>query len=132
MKKVYVALSVDLIHPGHLNIISEASKLGKLIIGLLTDKAIISYKKPPIMNYQDRFKIASSLKGVDMVVPQHTLDYEKNLIKYKPDYVLHGDDWKKGPQSKIRSKVIKFKKWKGKLVEIPTPRVMKLQVYLNY
>ena len=60
MKKVYVALSVDLIHPGHLNIISEASKLGKLIIGLLTDKAIISYKKPPIMNYQDRFKIASS------------------------------------------------------------------------
>ena len=56
MKKVYVALSVDLIHPGHLNIISEGSKLGKLIIGLLTDKAIISYKKPPIMNYQDSFQ----------------------------------------------------------------------------
>ena len=120
MKRVYVALSVDLIHPGHLNIISEASKLGHVIIGLLTDKAITSYKKPPIMNYQDRYKIASSLKGVNEVVPQHTLDYEKNLIKYKPDFVLHGDDWKKGPQSKIRSKVIKIlKKWKGKLVEVP-------------
>ena len=78
-KTVYVALSVDLIHPGHLNIISHARKLGSVIIGLLTDKAIISYKKPPIMNYEDRYKIASSLKGVDKVVPQQTLDYEKNL-----------------------------------------------------
>ena len=119
-KTVYVALSVDLIHPGHLNIISHARKLGSVIIGLLTDKAIISYKKPPIMNYQDRYKIASSLKGVDKVVPQHTLDYEKNLNLLKPDFVLHGDDWKKGPQVKIRSKVIKIlKKYGGKLVEVP-------------
>lgn len=119
-KTVYVALSVDLIHPGHLNIISHARKLGSVIIGLLTDKAIISYKKPPIMNYEDRYKIASSLKGVDKVVPQQTLDYEKNLNLLKPDFVLHGDDWKKGPQFKIRSKVIKIlKKYGGKLVEVP-------------
>ncbi len=119
-KKVYVAMSVDLIHPGHLNIIDHARKLGEVIIGLLTDKAICSYKKPPIMDYKDREKIVLSLKGVVDVIPQNTLDYEKNLKKIKPHFVVHGDDWKIGPQKKIRKKVIEvIKKWNGKLVEIP-------------
>jgi phosphoenolpyruvate phosphomutase len=119
-KKVYIAMSVDVIHPGHLNIISHAQKIGEVIIGLLTDKAISSYKKAPIMEYEDRLKIVSSIKGVVSVVPQKTLDYEENLKRIKPDYVMHGDDWKKGLQQKVREKVIKvLKKWKGKLIEIP-------------
>ena len=119
-KIVYVAMSADLIHPGHLNIINKASKLGDVIIGLLTDNAIASYKRVPMMEYNDRQKIISSIKGVKKVIQQNTHDYTKNLKRIKPDFVVHGDDWKKGVQSTVRSKVIKeLKKWGGKLVELP-------------
>jgi len=119
-KTVYVAMSADLVHPGHLNIINKASKLGKLTIGLLTDNAIASYKRVPIMEYKDRFKIISSLKGVSTVIKQDTHDYTNNLRKIKPDFVVHGDDWKQGIQSNVRNKAIKeLKKWGGKLVEFP-------------
>ena len=119
-KTVYVAMSADLVHPGHLNIINRASKLGNLIIGLLTDSAIASYKRVPVMEYKDRFKIISSIKGVSNVIKQETHDYTKNLKKIKPDFVVHGDDWKQGIQSNVRNKVIKeLKKWGGKLVEFP-------------
>ena len=99
-KIVYVAMSADLIHVGHLNIINTASKYGKVIIGLLTDRAIATYKRVPIMEYKDRFSIISSIKGVDHVIEQATLDYVPNLKKIKPDYVVHGDDWKVGVQKK--------------------------------
>ena len=119
-KTVYVAMSADLVHPGHLNIINRASKLGNLIIGLLTDSAIASYKRVPVMEYKDRFKIISSIKGVSNVIKQETHDYTNNLKKIKPDFVEHGDDWKQGIQSNVRNKVIKdLKKWGGKLVEFP-------------
>ena len=119
-KTVYVAMSADLVHPGHLNIINRASKLGNLIIGLLTDSAIASYKRVPVMEYKDRFKIISSIKGVSNVIKQETHDYTNNLKKIKPDFVVHGDDWKQGIQSNVRNKVIKeLKKWGGKLVEFP-------------
>ena len=119
-KIVYVAMSIDLVHPGHLNIINEASKLGEVIIGLLTDKAIASFKRVPIMEYKDRFKVVSALKNVSKVMPQNTHDYRPNLRKIKPTYVIHGDDWKSGVQKKIRTNVInELKKWNGKLVEIP-------------
>lgn len=118
-KLVYVAMSADLIHPGHLNIINSALKLGKVFIGLLTDKAIASYKRVPIMEYKDREQIISSIKGVSKVIPQNTLDYVENLKKIKPDFVVHGDDWKDGVQKKTRQRVIKIlKKWNGKLIEI--------------
>ena len=97
MKKVYVGMSADLIHPGHLNIIKEASKLGEVIVGLLTDKAIASYKRLPTMNYDQRYLVIKNIKGVSSVVPQSSLDYVPNLKKIKPDYVVHGDDLKKGP-----------------------------------
>jgi cytidyltransferase-like protein len=117
-KTVYVGMSADLIHPGHLNIINKASKLGYLIVGLLTDKAIASYKKKPTMKFNDRLLVISSIKGVDKVIRQNTLDYTNNLRKIKPKFVVHGDDWKKGVQSKIREKVIEeLRKWNGKLVE---------------
>ena len=119
-KIVYVAMSADLIHPGHLNIINRASKLGDLIIGLLTDKAIASYKRVPVMEYENRLKIISSLKGVSKVIKQDTHDYTFNLRKLKPDFVVHGDDWKQGIQLNVRNAVIKeLKKWGGKLVEFP-------------
>ena len=117
-KKVYVALAADLIHRGHLNILNTAKKYGKVTVGLLTDRAICSYKKPPILDYKERFDIAKNLKAVDNIIPQESLDYTKNLKILKPDFVVHGDDWKKGIQKNIRKKVIDtLKIWNGKLIE---------------
>ena len=117
---VYVGMSADLVHPGHLNIIKEASKLGSVTVGLLTDAAIASYKRLPYMNYEQRFEIVNNLKGVDRVVEQSTLDYEKNLRNIKPDFVVHGDDWKEGVQKETREKVIDvIEEWGGKLIEVP-------------
>jgi phosphoenolpyruvate mutase len=119
-KKVYVGMSADLIHPGHINIINEASKLGEVTIGLLTDQAIASYKRLPYLEFEQRKQIVENIKGVDFVVAQETLDYTYNLLKIKPDYVVHGDDWKEGIQSNTRSKVIDIiNQWGGELVEVP-------------
>ncbi len=121
MKKIYIGMSADLLHPGHLNIINEARKLkGEIIVGLLTDKAIASYKRLPYMSFEQRKIIVENVKGVDKVVAQETLDYVPNLRKIKPDYVLHGDDWKKGVQAKTRQRVIEeMKKWGGEVIDIP-------------
>lgn len=118
-KTVYVGMSADLIHPGHLNIINEARKLGEVTVGLLTDKAIAGYKRLPYLNYEQRKIIIENIKGVEKVIPQETLDYVPNLKKLKPDYVVHGDDWKSGVQKNTRDRVIEaLKEWKGELVEI--------------
>jgi len=118
MKKVYIGMSADLIHQGHLNIIKEGQKLGKVIIGLLTDEAIASYKRLPLIPFENRKTIIENLKGVEQVVPQLTLDYSTNLKEIKPDFVVHGDDWKTGVQKDIRDCVIRvLSKWGGKLVE---------------
>jgi phosphoenolpyruvate phosphomutase len=117
-KTVYVAMSADFIHHGHLNIIKEAEKLGKVVVGILTDKAIAAYKRVPILTYEQRKMIVENIKGVNSVIPQETWDYEPNLRKIRPDYVVHGDDWKRGVQKGIREKVIKvLKEWNGKLIE---------------
>lgn len=119
-KKVYVGMSADLLHPGHLNIINEAKKLGAVVVGLLTDKAIASYKRLPYLTYEQRKLIVESIKGVVKVIPQETLDYVPNLKMIKPDYVLHGDDWKTGVQKEVRQNVINaLKEWGGQLVEVP-------------
>jgi phosphoenolpyruvate phosphomutase / 2-hydroxyethylphosphonate cytidylyltransferase len=119
-KIVYVAMSADIVHPGHLNIIHEAARLGSVTVGILTDKAIASYKRLPYLNYEQRKVIVESLKGVENVVPQETLDYVPNLLKLKPDFVVHGDDWKEGIQKKTRQNVIDtISSWGGRLVEIP-------------
>lgn len=119
-KKVYIAMSADVLHEGHINIIKEGAKYGDVIIGLLTDEAIATYKRLPILDYKTRKGIFENMKGVTEVVKQSELDYTKNLKKYKPDFVLHGDDWKKGVQSLVREKVIEtLKEWDGKLIEIP-------------
>lgn len=120
MKTVYLAMSADIIHPGHLNIIQRASNLGKVTVGLLTDKAVASYKRLPYFDYDERKKIIESIKGVENVVEQTTLDYTENLEKFKPDIVVHGDDWQNGVQKKVRNNVIeKLKQWNGELIEFP-------------
>lgn len=126
MIKIYIGMSADLLHPGHLNIINEGRKLldkeggGKLIIGLLTDKAIASYKRLPYMTWEQRKIVVENVKGVTEVIPQETLDYVPNLLRIKPNYVLHGDDWKTGIQSYSRQKIIDImSKWGGKVIDIP-------------
>ena len=117
-KKVYIGMSADIIHQGHLNIIKKAKKLGQVTVGLLTDEAIASYKSLPIMSFNERKIIVENIKGVDEVVPQETLDYVSNLKKIKPDFVVHGDDWKTGVQKEIRQRVIDaLYEWGGELIE---------------
>lgn len=119
-KQVYVGMSADMIHPGHLNIIHEAVKLGSVTVGVLTDAAIASYKRLPYLTYEQRAEIVSNIKGVDRVVPQTTLDYVPNLRELKPDYVVHGDDWKEGVQQKTRQRIIEaMAEWGGQVIDIP-------------
>lgn len=119
-KKVYIGMSADLIHGGHMVAIKEGAKYGDVIIGLLTDGAIASYKRLPFLSYEQRKAVVENIKGVSMVIPQETLDYRPNLKKIKPDFVVHGDDWKRGIQRETRKQVIEtIKKWGGKLIEDP-------------
>lgn len=108
---VYVAMSADLIHPGHINILKiakdYASKIkGEVVVGLLTDKAIASYKRLPYMNYEQRKAVLESIALIDRVIPQDTLSYEGNIRLLKPTFVIHGDDWKNGAQVKTRQNVL--------------------------
>jgi phosphoenolpyruvate phosphomutase / 2-hydroxyethylphosphonate cytidylyltransferase len=118
--RVYVGMSADLIHPGHINILQRAAELGSVTVGLLTDAAIASYKRLPHMTFEQRQGVVANLKQVDEVVPQETLDYVPNLERLKPDFVVHGDDWQTGVQAKTRQRVIDaLAQWGGELVEVP-------------
>ena len=120
MKTVYVGMSADLVHPGHLNILRKAAELGEVTVGLLTDAAIASYKRLPYMRFEERREVIAAIREVARVVPQETLDYVPNLECLKPDYVVHGDDWKNGVQSRTRERVIAaLAQWGGQLVEAP-------------
>ncbi len=122
-KTVYVGMSADLVHPGHLNVIRTAAKLGEVTIGLLTDEAIATYKRIPFMTFAQRKEVIESIAGVARVVPQTTLDYTANLELLRPDYVVHGDDWREGVQRETRQRVIDcLAKWGGELVEVPYTR----------
>ena len=114
-KIIYIPMCADIVHAGHLNIIREGRKLGKVIIGLLTDEAIASKKRLPFMSYHQRFAVVSNLKGVCKVIPQSTPDYRPNLKKLKPDYFLHGDDWGKSARNQV---IETIEEWSGRLVEL--------------
>ncbi len=117
-KLVYVGLSADILHKGHINILKIASSYGNVYVGLLTDQAIASYKNIPYLDYEKRKVVLENIKYVSKVIPQKTLDYVDNLKLIKPDYVVHGDDWKTGVQKQTRKRVIQvLKKWSGKLIE---------------
>lgn len=115
---VYVPMSADIIHPGHINIIRTAARYGKVMVGLFTDEAIASYKRVPYMTYSQRKAVVENIKGVSEVVAQETKDYEENLRKYKPAYMVHGTDWREGPLSAVREKAIRvMQEWGGEVVE---------------
>jgi phosphoenolpyruvate phosphomutase len=117
-KIVYVPMAVDILHPGHINIIKTASEYGSVMVGLFTDEAIASYKRVPYMPYEQRKTVVENIKGVDMVVPQVTRDYEENLRKYKPAYMVHGTDWREGPLADVRQKAIDIMaEWGGEVIE---------------
>ena len=105
-KKVYVAMSADLVHPGHINILKQAGDLGEITVGLLTDEAIATYKRLPHMTYDQRKEVIENIKGVIKVIPQKTHSYVPNLKKLQPDIVIHGDDWNEGVQKTVRQEVI--------------------------
>ena len=117
-KLVYVPMAVDILHPGHINIIKVSQEYGRVMVGLFTDEAIASYKRIPYMTYEQRKIEIENVKGVDEVVPQLTRDYEDNLRKYKPDYMVHGTDWREGPLADVREKAIKIlAEWGGRIIE---------------
>lgn len=115
---VYVPMAVDILHPGHINIIKEAAKFGKVIVGLFSDEAIKSYKRVPYMNYEMRKIIIENVKGVDEVICQEIKDYSSNLIKLKPKYMVHGTDWREGALADVRQKAIDLMaSWGGEVIE---------------
>ncbi len=119
-KTIYVPLAIDIVHSAHINILKKAKKYGTVIVGLLTDKAISEYKQLPLIDYKERYKTLKGIKFVDQIVEQKNWDYTENIKKYKPNFFIHGDDWKTGIQKQQRKKVINaLKKIKGKLIEIP-------------
>ena len=119
-KTVYMCFSTDMVHSGHIAIIKKAQKLGRLIIGVLSDEAISSYKRYPLIPFEERKSLFENISGVEKVVEQKELDYTSILSEIKPDYVVHGDDWKEGYQKPIREKVIEvLYSYGGQLVEYP-------------
>ena len=119
---VFVPMTLDFLHIGHVTILNHAKKYGSIILGLVTDRGIVTYKKKkPINNYSKRKKFAQMLKDIEYILPVRSLKDIVSLVKiYKFDYVVHGDDWKKGPQTKTRKELIKAtKKWKGKVIDVP-------------
>ena len=119
-KKVYLGMIADIMHPGLINIINEGAKYGDVIIGLFTDKAIATHKRLPYLTYEQRETVVRSIHGVADVVPQDDWSYVPNLVKYKPDYIIHGDDWLEGPDKYIRDEVFKvMESLGGKVIEIP-------------
>lgn len=122
-RTVYMSFSTDMVHSGHISIINKASKWGKLIIGVLSDKAISSYKRFPLMPYEERKSLFENIKGVHKVIEQKELSYRENLMELKPDFVVHGDDWKEGFQKPVREEVVKIlNEYGGKLIEYPYSR----------
>ncbi|MBR0417129.1 MAG: phosphoenolpyruvate mutase [Firmicutes bacterium] len=119
-RTVYMCFSTDILHGGHISIINKAKKLGRLIIGVLSDEAVASYKRMPLVPATERKQLFANIAGVYRVVDQNTLSYRENLEKYKPAIVVHGDDWCAGFQKPIRDEVVSIlASYGGKLVEYP-------------
>lgn len=105
MKTVYTCFCTEVIHEGHLNIIREAQRYGQVIVGALSDRALIRYNRFPTISQEERVRLYRSLEGVNNVVIQDDMLYEDVLSLIRPDYVIHGDNWRTGPESAIRAQV---------------------------
>ena len=122
-RTVYMCFATDIIHGGHIAIIRRAQRLGKLIIGVLSDEAVASYKRFPLVPAAERMSLFENISGVFRVVEQKTLSYRENLEEYRPDIVVHGDDWCAGFQKPIRDEVVSIlESYGGKLAEFPYSR----------
>ena len=120
MASVYVAIASDVLHEGITNVIHAAAELGEVTVGLLSDEAIATYKRLPLLDWDGRRHVYEALRDVSHVVRQDSVSYATNLRELKPDYVVHGDDWVAGPQSAVRQEVIEvLSEWGGQLVEVP-------------
>ena len=120
MTTIYIGMTVDILHHGHINIIENARKYGDVLIGLLTDEAVADFKRLPYLTYESRKVILQNIQGVTNVVPQNEWDYAPNLLKYKPDFMIHGDDWIEGPLAPYRDRALMaLSEYGGKLIEIP-------------
>lgn len=119
-KKIYLGMIGDIIHPGLINIINEGAKHGDLIVGVFTDRAIASHKRLPYLTYEQRKNVVESIKGFSQVVPQEEWSYVPNLRKYKPDYIIHGDDWKTNSEQELKMEVFEvMNELGGQVIEIP-------------
>lgn len=119
-KKVYLGMIGDIMHPGLINIITEGAKYGDVMIGLYSDRAIATHKRLPYLTYEQRKAVIEKIVGVKEIVPQDDWSYVPNLKKYKPDYIIHGDDWQYGPDKYIRDEVFKtMEKLGGEVIEVP-------------
>ena len=120
MKKVFMSISTDVIHGGHINMINNAAALGELTVGVLSDRVVASYKRFPLLSCQERMKIAASIQGVSHVIEQDSMSYKKVIKELKPDIVVHGDDWRTGLQQPIREEVLQLlAEYGGELKEFP-------------
>ena len=119
-KKVYMCFSTDILHAAHLRLIARAARLGQVTVGILSDEAVASYKRFPLLNCEERKEMFRHVAGVHQVVEQESLSYRENLLALKPDFVVHGDNWKSDFQKPIREEVLSLLgQWDGELVEYP-------------
>ncbi|WP_077154353.1 phosphoenolpyruvate mutase [Bacteroides bouchesdurhonensis] len=119
-KTVYLGMIGDIMHPGYINIINKAAEYGEVMIGLFTDKAIANHRRLPYLTWEQRKSVVENIKNVAKVVPQDDWSYIPNLLEYKPKYIIHGDDWKEGPDKFLRDEVYKtMEKLGGEVIEIP-------------
>ncbi len=122
-KRVFMCMSTDVVHGGHIEIINQAAELGELTVGVLTDEVVSAYKRYPLLSCEERMKIVAGLKGVAHVIKQTDISYREPLKTLRPDYVVHGDDWRIGFQKPVREECIRLlEEYGGKLVEFPYSR----------
>ena len=135
MKTVYTCFCTDVIHEGHINIIENAKKYGRVVVGALCDKELIRFNKFPTTTLEERIKLYEGIEGVDEVIVQNDAMYNDVIASVKPDYVIHGDNWKEGPESSIRNNVVKkLAEYGGEVIDVPytyNPKVKKIDAQLK-
>lgn len=120
MKTVYTCFSTDVIHEGHINIIRNAKKYGQVIVGVLSDSAMVRCNHFPLISFDERVRLIKSIEGVDRVVVQDQIMYDEIIDELRPDYVIHGDNWNTGPEKSIRDGVVSLlSKYGGELIDVP-------------
>lgn len=120
MKSVYTCFCTDVIHEGHLNIIEQAGKYGEVIVGILTDKAMIRFNHFPTIDFESRWKMVEKLEGVSKVVVQDDIMYDHIVEQYHPDYIIHGDNWKEGALRSLRENAVSLlSEYGGEVIDVP-------------